>query len=318
MADLTREEQFLSGIAEGSTVELKPITRREQYLAKIAGQDVEVPDPITREEMLLKRIADGGGGGGGYGAVVRTYTGTIASIVSANNIDSAGLASAFLSNGATSYLEFDYQEYTGLKIYLQYAVESGRDRRLYYVGNYDSGVYFEVMYLPSSTEAYAYINGAEGVKIPDETPCTLTIIDHPLSSSITAEALSVTANSEYDAPLGKLYNHVSVEVPQNGATINVLGPFDVGDVINAAAISALRMASSGHTKATCLVKAADYYYRVYADFDTTPFEGTVVCWYMDRTNNLLIKKNIVYSDQRVTVNELGSPFEVIRIAGIQA
>lgn len=63
MADLTREEQFLSGIAEGSTVDLKPITRREQYLAKIAGQDVEVPDPITREEMLLKQIADGGGGG---------------------------------------------------------------------------------------------------------------------------------------------------------------------------------------------------------------------------------------------------------------
>lgn len=135
---------------------------------------------------LLKAMGGSGSGGGGSGAVVRTYTGTLASIVSANNIDIAGLASAFLSNGATSYLEFDYQEYTGIKIYLQFAVASGRDKRLFYVGNYDSGVYFEVMYLPSSTEAYVYVNGAEGVTIPGDTPCTLTIIDHPLSSSITA------------------------------------------------------------------------------------------------------------------------------------
>lgn len=267
---------------------------------------------------LLKAMGGSGSGGGGSGAVVRTYTGTLASIVSANNIDIAGLASAFLSNGATSYLEFDYQEYTGIKIYLQFAVASGRDKRLFYVGNYDSGVYFEVMYLPSSTEAYVYVNGAEGVKIPDETPCTLTIIDHPLSSSITAQALSVTVNSEYDAPLGKLYNHVSVEVPQQGATITAFGPFDVGDALGATAINTFRSASSGHSKATCLVKAGNYYYRVYVDLDTTPFAGTVVCWYMDRTNNLLIKHNIVYSDQKVTVNELGSPFEVIRIAGIQA
>lgn len=274
---------------------------------------------IEKLALLKAMGGSGSGGGGGSGAVVRTYTGKLASIISANSIDIAGLASAFLSNEATSYLEFDYQEYTGIKIYLQFAVASGRDKRLYYVGNYDVGVYFEIMYLPASpTNAYAYINGAEGVKIPDETTCTLTIIDHPLSYSITAEALSVTANSEYDAQLGKLYNHVSVEVPQQGATIAVLGPFDVGDTLTAAALTALRPVSSGHTKATCLVKAADYYYRVYADLDSTAFEGTVVCWYMDRTNNLLIKKNIVYSDQKVTVNELGSPFEVIRIANIQA
>lgn len=98
----------------------------------------------------------------------------------------------------------------------------------------------------------------------------------------------------------------------------MLGPFDVGDVLNATVIYALRVVSAGHTKVTSLVKANDYYYRLYADLDSTAFNGTIVCWYMDRTNNLLIKKNIVYSDQKVTVNELGSPFEVIRIANIQA
>jgi hypothetical protein len=47
MADITREEQYLSAIANGST---------------------DVPEPVTREEQYLYQIAVNGGGGGGGGA----------------------------------------------------------------------------------------------------------------------------------------------------------------------------------------------------------------------------------------------------------
>ena len=325
MADLTREEQFLSGIAEGSTVELKPITRREQYLAKIAGQDVEVPDPITREEMLLKQIADGGGGGGGgSGAVVRTYTGTLDTVFEENAIDFAELCNAVEGYNTSAIIEFDYEN-TEADQHYHFKLEENVAKSRYFYGyglKVGASSNFGVCYINMTTQG-KFNSATDGDGNPidfidGEMPCTLTIIDHPLSSSITAEALSVTANSEYDAPLGKLYNHVSVEVPQQGATIAVLGPFDVGDVLNASAITALRMVSTNHNKTTSLVKANDYYYRVFADLDTTALNGTIVCWYIDITNNLLIKKNIVYSGQKVTVNELGSPFEVIRIASIQA
>lgn len=49
MADITREEQYLSAIANGST---------------------NVPEPVTREEQYLYQIANSGGGGGGGGSNV--------------------------------------------------------------------------------------------------------------------------------------------------------------------------------------------------------------------------------------------------------
>lgn len=67
MADeITRNEVYLSAIAEGSSDVPEPITREEQYLAKIAGADVGIPEKaITRKEQYYKKIVDNGGGGGG-------------------------------------------------------------------------------------------------------------------------------------------------------------------------------------------------------------------------------------------------------------
>jgi hypothetical protein len=61
---VTREEQYLFAISEGTTSEMEPITRKERYLARAAGQNVEVPEPITREEMYLQKVALGGASGG--------------------------------------------------------------------------------------------------------------------------------------------------------------------------------------------------------------------------------------------------------------
>jgi hypothetical protein len=58
---ITREEQYLNAIANGESIDLKPITREEQFLAKAAGQNVKVPTPITRKEMFLSRISSSGG-----------------------------------------------------------------------------------------------------------------------------------------------------------------------------------------------------------------------------------------------------------------
>lgn len=62
----TREEQYLSAIAEGTVPDLTPITRKEMFLAAAAGQNITPPEPITREEMFLSKIQPGGGGGVTY------------------------------------------------------------------------------------------------------------------------------------------------------------------------------------------------------------------------------------------------------------
>ena len=59
----TREEQYLSAIAEGTVPDLTPITRKEMFLAAAAGQNITLPEPITREEMFLSKIQPGGGSG---------------------------------------------------------------------------------------------------------------------------------------------------------------------------------------------------------------------------------------------------------------
>lgn len=60
---ITRTEQYLNGIAEGESVDIKPVTRKELFLAKAAGMDVETPDPVTREEMYLSKISGSSSGG---------------------------------------------------------------------------------------------------------------------------------------------------------------------------------------------------------------------------------------------------------------
>lgn len=59
---ITREEQYLNAMANGESIDLKPITREEQFLAKAAGQNVKVPTPITRKEVFLSKISGAGGG----------------------------------------------------------------------------------------------------------------------------------------------------------------------------------------------------------------------------------------------------------------
>ena len=66
---ITREEQYLEAMANGTTTNINPVTREEMYLAKATGQNVTVPKPVTRKEMFLQRVAlNGGGTGGGGGA----------------------------------------------------------------------------------------------------------------------------------------------------------------------------------------------------------------------------------------------------------
>ncbi len=54
---LTREEELLKAISDGSDPGIKPITREELFLAKAAGVDVETPEPITRKEMFFDLIS---------------------------------------------------------------------------------------------------------------------------------------------------------------------------------------------------------------------------------------------------------------------
>lgn len=69
---ITREEQYLAAMANGSTTDIKPVTREEMYLAKATGQNVTVPKPVTRKEMFLQRVALNGGGTGGGGGTSAT------------------------------------------------------------------------------------------------------------------------------------------------------------------------------------------------------------------------------------------------------
>ena len=68
----TREEQYLSAIAEGTVPDLTPITRKEMFLAAAAGQNVTPPEPITREEILMSKIQSGGGGNADPNAIARS------------------------------------------------------------------------------------------------------------------------------------------------------------------------------------------------------------------------------------------------------
>ena len=71
MADITREEQYLSAIANGST---------------------DVPEPVTREEQYLYQIAVNGGGGGAEDFVAEVSTNdfeTFTSTVTVSDLQTA-------------------------------------------------------------------------------------------------------------------------------------------------------------------------------------------------------------------------------------
>lgn len=61
----TREEQYLSAIANGSEVSSVAVTREEKFLQGILNGEPPALKPITRKEMFYKAIAEGGTPGGG-------------------------------------------------------------------------------------------------------------------------------------------------------------------------------------------------------------------------------------------------------------
>lgn len=72
MKSITREEQLLQSISDGTSSGLSPITREEQYLSFIAGETSGYPQkPITRKEQFLEKIAQSGTSGGGAGVNVQ-------------------------------------------------------------------------------------------------------------------------------------------------------------------------------------------------------------------------------------------------------
>lgn len=72
MEAITREEQLLQSISDGTSSGLSPITREEQYLSFIAGETSGYPQTaITRKEQYLEKIAQSGTSGGGAGVNVQ-------------------------------------------------------------------------------------------------------------------------------------------------------------------------------------------------------------------------------------------------------
>lgn len=122
---------------------------------------------------LLKAV---GGGGGGSGAVVRTYTGTLETIFSANSIDIQAVTMSAARNEATMRLVYDnsFYEYCAEDMGFSYCAFKKS-------GAFDTG--FMVRYNDDGTFKRAF---DEDGAIDSSSPCTLIIIDHPLSSSITA------------------------------------------------------------------------------------------------------------------------------------
>lgn len=130
MNAITREEQLLQSISDGTSSGLSPITREEQYLSFIAGETIGYPQqPITRKEQFLEKIAQGGISGGGASVNVQplnvskngTYSapsGMAYSPVKVNvegqplNITSATEMNAILSNATDADLGKVYY-YTG-------------------------------------------------------------------------------------------------------------------------------------------------------------------------------------------------------------
>lgn len=56
---VTRIEQMLSDIKDGTPTAVEPVTRIETFLANISGVDIALPEPVTRIETFLAIIAGG-------------------------------------------------------------------------------------------------------------------------------------------------------------------------------------------------------------------------------------------------------------------
>lgn len=215
----TREEHYLASMA-GQKVDLpQPIPRIEKYLAKAAGMDVETPDPLTRVERYLDAIADGGGGGSSvtvepltvtqngtttapsgkaYSPVmvdvpnpnyVETISGTLENPWGDYNLRT-DLAPKLLSNEIDFYITFSVSN----SVYVAFpnrgslvAVThicsaystSTTVARLSLLRYTPGGALQSATVIPEILESSGNWSGS-GTSLDPTTPCTLTIIHHPL------------------------------------------------------------------------------------------------------------------------------------------
>lgn len=190
---ITREEMFLSAVAGESATLPAPVTREELFLAKAAGENVITPEPVTRREMFLDAIASGGGGGGGNPNYVETITGTLANPWGGNS--SSELFTSARASDLTMYIKADviYDDdespYASTLMFLPisgiptfgFTKPSSITTILYFARLSYSNA-------GSLTRAVAgniktSLGTQELHNIEPTTPCTLTIIHHPMPTS---------------------------------------------------------------------------------------------------------------------------------------
>lgn len=159
-----------------------PITREEQYLA--AGLDGgNLPDPITREEQYLHEIATkmqgGGGGGDGNPNYVEAYTGTLRDIL--DNVAYASLTAEIIAGTATATITLS--DYPNIPARASYA---NNTPVIMFVGG-DS--FNNLLYLMSAdggiVSPRAVKVGGAVTELDYDLECTLTIIHHPMTGSLT-------------------------------------------------------------------------------------------------------------------------------------
>ena len=209
---ITREEQYLASMA-GQEVDLpQPITRVEKYLAKASGMDVETPDPITREEKYLDAIAEGGGGGSSVTVEPLTVTqngtqtapsGKAYSPVTVNvpNPNYVETIEGTLANPWGGYAFSEIRRSIANNIITAY-ITTSESHRWYVPTGRNAGnnlwVRFNAVQAgiidynalsvlstgATSSVHYEYRDGNyTETSIDPTTPCTLTIIHHPLPSN---------------------------------------------------------------------------------------------------------------------------------------
>ena len=122
---ITREEQFLAAIAEGSAKISAPITREETFLAAIAGEPVSAPAPITRTEQFLAAIMENAGGSKDKEALVKLLSRTIeefevpqeATVIGASAFNGCSkLARITIHDGVTSIKSYAFNACQVLKL----------------------------------------------------------------------------------------------------------------------------------------------------------------------------------------------------------
>ena len=127
----------------------------------------------------IGRKSGGGGGGGGNPNYVETVEGKLSNIFETADTDSATLYDSFTTNQADAYIVIN---------------DDDDDRRMQLSDSYTSGRRKYLIFQYYESESYVLLATAQagmdtvtvtkftpsGTDISSQTPCTLTIIHHPL------------------------------------------------------------------------------------------------------------------------------------------